>query len=109
MFGILKRQITTSRPDPKSSDSAQEYNRKLNVYLSATGIVDSDLYSDFKEAYGYNAAGTFSWLNAKISILRLRIEQGKSIYIYNPDSKMVVELRHTSKFLNWLKLNFPEL
>lgn len=109
LFEIFNWKKSISKPDPNSTESAQEYNRKLDAYLFATGIVDLELYKGLQGAYGYGAVSTIGWLNAKLSVLRSRLNQGKSLYLYDTDSKSQIEICHTREFNNWIKLRFPDI
>ena len=109
MFWIFKRKKSALKPENKPEESAHEYNKKLDAYLSQAGIVDSEMFSRFNDAYGYNSASTIGWLNSKLNILRNRLSQRKSLSIYNPNLKEQFKTSSTKEFNAWVNENFPQI
>lgn len=109
LFNIFEWKKSISKPDPNLTESVQEYNQRLDAYLLATGIVDSELYASLQGAYSYDAASTIGWLNSKFSVLTSRLKLKKSLYLYDPDSLTQIEIHTASEFNNWVKLRFPNI
>jgi hypothetical protein len=83
------------------------YNKQLDVSLAEHGEVNQELFFKFAEAYGYGAASTVGWLEAKLSVLRCRLEKGSPLSLYDPATKKQHPASIMAEFSVWASSNFP--
>lgn len=101
--------IERTAPEPKSMDEARQWNAELDAVLQSVGVVDHALCLRFLEAYGYNAASSVGWVEAKMRVLLARVRQGKNLSVFDP-SLRTQNLAHSEAELRaWIGENFPGL
>ena len=63
---------------------AVQFNKQLDAELLSTGVVSKELWGQLKEAHGYGAATSVSWVEAKLAVLAKRLETGSQVSLYVP-------------------------
>lgn len=86
---------------------AIQFNKQLDSELLATGIVTEELYFRFADAYGYGAASTVGWVEAKLRILASRLASGAPLSLYNPKDGSCISCVHVSTLQSWASDLFP--
>lgn len=86
---------------------ARRWNRRLDARLAATGVVDRELFGRFVDAYGYDAASTVQWLEAKLGVLARRLRDGGGLTLYDPRSRAMIDVRTHEDLLSWIGLHLP--
>lgn len=85
---------------------AESYNHNLDQSLRNEGTVDQALYFKLCDAHGYGAATAMHWLETKLRILKLRLEAGHALHLYNFDAKAIDEVHSMAEYEAWVKTNF---
>ncbi|MGH8779475.1 hypothetical protein [Paraburkholderia sp.] len=88
---------------------AHAFNEKLDRLLEREGRVDRDTWASFIDAYGYDAATTISWLQAKLNILKRRLEDGGSIYLWDAANSRQIDCVTVQQFNDWVSVHFPSI
>ena len=83
---------------------SKQYNADLDKLISETKIISRNLLEQFRDAYTYDSATTYSWLVKKLTIIKNRLEREDKICL--EDSELVLD---KNNFLKWIELNFPFL
>ncbi|PTB24222.1 hypothetical protein C9I56_35020 [Paraburkholderia caribensis] len=83
------------------------WNRGLDTKLKSTGVVDEELFHRFAEGYGYDAASTVGWLEAKLRVLQARLLQGDTLVVYAPADDTLVIILSSEDFAAWIAKYFP--
>lgn len=84
-----------------------EYNSNLDRALLEYGVVDFDVFIELETAYGYKAEGTVKWVADKLDLLKARLNQGKSIVVYEPKTNIEITIDNLSEFNAWEQKHFP--
>lgn len=65
---------------------AAQWNKQLDAQLLSSGVVSRELWARLKEAYGYDAATSVSWVESKLAVLAERLMHGQTASLYVPNS-----------------------
>lgn len=96
-------------PDQKSMDDARKWNADIDAALKSVGIVDESLYLRLLDAYGYDAASTVGWVEAKMRVLLDRVRQGKELSLFAPSLREQKSARTELELRTWVGQHFPGL
>lgn len=90
-----------------TESDAIAFNREFDNHLATTGLVDQELYRRLMEAYRYDAASTVNWVDAKLTILRDRMQQGRPLELFQPTQSRTVAVSSMEDLLQWIDMYFP--
>ncbi|RJS91332.1 hypothetical protein D3260_15770 [Salinisphaera sp. Q1T1-3] len=79
----------------------------MDAELFATGIVSAALYFRLDDAYGYGAASTVGWVEAKLRVLANRLATGASLSLYRPQDGRFVSCSSIDELQSWASALFP--
>lgn len=77
--------------------------------LRSEGIVDQSLYLRFVDAYGYGAASTVNWVEARMRVLLDRARQGEHLSLFSPQHQEQKFGQGIAHLRSWVEANFPGL
>lgn len=83
------------------------YNSNVDKVLLERGVVDLALFLEFETVYGYKAENTVNWVAAKLGLLKSRLNQGKSIVVYEPKTNIEITIDNLNEFNEWERKYFP--
>jgi len=95
-------------PSQQSIEEARASNLALDEALRSHGEVDREFYLRLRDAYTYQTASTVGWVEARLKVLRERIDQGYSLALFMPASGEQVVVDGMALFELWAKANFPD-
>ena len=61
-----------------------QWNKQLDAELLSAGVVSKELWVRLREAHGYDAATSVSWVEAKLGVLAKRLRAGETVSLYVP-------------------------
>jgi hypothetical protein len=86
---------------------AIQFNKQLDSELLATGVVTGEFYFRLADAYGYGAASTVGWVEAKLRVLANRLATGAPLSLYNPKDGSFIPCVSVSTLQSWASDLFP--
>ena len=86
---------------------AIQLNKQLDSELLATGVVTRELYLRLADAYGYGAATSVGWVEAKLRVLAKRLAAGAPLSLYTPGDGLSVQCTSISALQSWASELFP--
>ena len=86
---------------------AIQFNKQLDSELLATGDVTRELYFRLSDAYGYGAASTVGWVEAKLRVLAKRLATGAPLSLYIPKDGSFIQCTSIGTLQSWASDLFP--
>lgn len=83
------------------------YNRQLDEKLSASGVIDAELFCKLAEAHAYDAASTVGWVEAKLRVLQERLSRGGALHLYEPSQRSAIVVSTQAELQQWAVRHFP--
>lgn len=90
-------------------DEARRDNAALDAALRTEGRVDQELYVRLADAYGYGAASTIGWVEARMKVLLARVRTGEALSVYSPPVRETVQVAGEDELRAWIEAHFPGL
>ena len=86
---------------------ARQFNTEMDARLLSTGVVDKACFIQLAEAYGYGAASSVGWVEAKIQVLVARLSHGQSIGLHVPSLGSLSSCASIETLQVWVNQHFP--
>ena len=84
-----------------------QLNKQLDSDLLATGVVTDELFLRLADAYGYGAASTVGWVEAKLGVLASRLAAGAPLSLHSPKDGCLIECTSLMDLQAWASDLFP--